>query len=74
MSSFSVLFLYVIGYLGTLLDKDWIMYFSPFQLFNSNNALDLPNSSIVGLIVYLILGLIFILVGKYMYKKRDFEI
>lgn len=74
ISSFGVLFCYMMGYLGVLLNKTWLMYFSPFETFNANHALALSNSTFIALAVYFILMIIFIFIGHYFYKKRDFNI
>ena len=65
---------YLIGYLGQLLNKDVLYYFSPFILFNAKNALNMEPKTIICLIFYLFLIVICIFIGSIFYKKRDFNI
>lgn len=74
ISSVTVLFCYMIGYLGILLEKKWVTYFSPFESLNPNNALTMSNSTTSLLSIYFLITIIFIIVGIKFYKKRDFYI
>ncbi|NLV90447.1 MAG: ABC transporter permease subunit [Tenericutes bacterium] len=74
ISSIIVLFCYMIGFLGTLIEKKWLTYFSPFEILKPNNALAMSNSTILILSIYFVLTFVFIFVGLKFYKKRDFYI
>lgn len=70
-ASLIVIISYVLGYLSSLL-KDtlgFLKYFSPFELFNPLN--EVSNYSIV---IYLVLMVIFYILGLYFYNKRDFNL
>ena len=64
----------MIGYLGTLLEKKWLTYFSPFESLSPSNALVMSKSTILILFVYFVIIIIFIIAGIKFYKKRDFYI
>lgn len=76
VGSMVVLFCYVLGYLSKLLDTKatWLAYFSPFQLFSPQNAVALENHTIVELVIYFALAVVFLIVGGFVYKRRDFNI
>lgn len=74
ISSIIVLFCYMIGYLGVLLEKKWITYLSPFESLNPNNALTMSNSTMLVLSIYFVMTIMFIIAGIKFYKKRDFYI
>jgi len=74
ISSIAVLFCYMIGYLGTLLEKKWLTYFSPFESLSPNNALAMSSSTIITLLIYFVVMVLFIITGIKFYKKRDFYI
>ena len=76
IGSMVVLFSYVLGYLSKLLDTKatWLAYFSPFQLFSPQNAVSLETHTIIELVVYVGLALVFLIAGGLVYKRRDFNI
>lgn len=74
ITSIIVLTSYMIGYLGVLLEKKWIMYFSPFETLSTNNVLNINRNTIYVLLIYFIIIIISILLGNKFYKKRDFNI
>lgn len=73
-SSIVVLVSYMIGYLGVLLDKKWIMYFSPFDTLNATNVLSISNNTMYVLLIYFVIIVTSILLGNKFYKKRDLNI
>lgn len=75
-SSMIVLLCYMLGYLSKLLgDKaQWLVNLSPFELFNSTNALALEGDTMAALGVYFAIMVIFVVVGGIVYKRRDFNI
>lgn len=74
ISSIFVLISYMIGYLGVLLEKKFITYFSPFESFSTKAVLSNTNTTILLLVIYFVLMIIFIFIGQKFYKKRDFNI
>lgn len=72
ISSIAVFGTYMIGYLGVLLEKKWLTYFSPFESFSPQNALSLNNYLLY--IIYFIFLVSFIVVGGKFYCKRDLNI
>ncbi len=74
ISAIGVLVLYMIGYLGILVDKKILTYFSPFESLSPTKALILSNHTILMLLIYLMVIIIFIVIGNKFYKKRDFNI
>lgn len=74
ISSIVVLLCYMVGYLGTLLEKKWLTNFSPFESLSPTNALVMSNSTILILLVYFVIMAVFIIIGIKFYKKRDFYI
>lgn len=73
-SSIVVLASYMIGYLGVLLEKKWIMYFSPFETLSSNNVLNISSNTIYVLLIYFVIIIASILLGNKFYKRRDLNI
>ncbi|MBK5253083.1 MAG: ABC transporter permease subunit [Peptostreptococcaceae bacterium] len=76
VSAMVVVASYMLGYLGELLkDKgEWLIYFSPFQLFSPTNALELSNGTITNLVIYILVMIALVTVGGIVYRKRDFNI
>jgi len=74
ISSIIIFGTYLIGYLGVLLEKRWLVYFSPIETLNVNGALNMTSSTYVSIFVYFTIIILSILFGKYFYKKRDFNI
>lgn len=74
ISSIFVLVTYMIGYLGVLLEKKFITYFSPFESFNTKAVLSNSNTTILLFVIYFTLIIIFILIGHKFYRNRDFVI
>lgn len=74
--SMIVIFSYMLGYLGKLLEENaaWLKYLSPFELFQAEHALSLNNEIIFALIFYLILMVLICIVGALVYKKRDYVV
>lgn len=73
-SSIIVLSSYMIGYLGTLLEKKWITYVSPFETFNTNSVLNITNSTVIALLIYFVIMIISIILGNKFYNKRDYNV
>jgi len=76
VSAAIVFILYMLGYLGTMLeDKGEILNrLSPFATFNGNNILEMSNTTIISLVIYLLITVTFIIIGWLSYRKRDFNI
>lgn len=76
LSSGFLLILYVLGYLGKLLEDKakFLVYLSPFETFNSNNILDLHSNTIISIFVYCLITLLFFILGGILYNKRDFNV
>ncbi len=72
ISSVIALTCYMIGYLGVLIEKKWVTYFSPFEALSPNKTLH--NDNLLIFIIYFILMIIFIIIGNKFYTKRDFNI
>lgn len=76
ISSMVVLACYLLGYLGVLLEDKakWLLYLSPFEMFSPNNALELNSQTIISLVIYFVITIIFLVCGANFYNKRDFTI
>jgi len=74
ISSIVVLFSYMVGYLGVLLENKFITYFSSFETFSTKNVLNMTTTTTVLSGIYLLLIIVFILIGHRFYKSRDFVI
>ncbi len=74
ISSILVLFSYMIGYLGILLEKKFITYFSSFESFSAKAVLNMTSTTTILFGIYFTLIIIFILIGHRFYKRRDFVI
>lgn len=74
ISAMFVLVTYFTGYLSAIIEDkaEWLAYFSPLQLFNSNNAMNADNKLYIELGVYLTISAICLITGGILYKKRDF--
>ncbi|PID82542.1 MAG: hypothetical protein CSB16_00860 [Clostridiales bacterium] len=75
-ASIFVIVSYFLGYLGKLLSgkADWLLYLSPFELFETSKSMTLSNETLVNLGVYFVVLLVFYVVGTYLYRKRDFSL
>jgi len=71
-----VLVCYMLGFLANLLGTraEWLKYLSPFEIFSPQNALLFDQNIIASLMIYFSLFVLFIFVGGYVYRKRDFNI
>lgn len=71
-----VMFAYLISYLSTILEDkgEFLGYLTPFEVFSTNNALNLTNDNLIMMVVYSIVMLVFIGIGLVVYNKRDFKI
>lgn len=69
-----VLILYLLGYLGAILEKDgeWLTYFSPFECFSPQKILS-ADWSAPALAIYIALFFVLIAAGAYFYHRRDFR-
>lgn len=69
-----VLVLYLLGYLGAILEKDgeWLTYFSPFECFSPQKILS-ENWSVPAFSAYLALFFVLIAAGAFFYHRRDFR-
>lgn len=69
-----VLVLYLLGYLGAILEKDgeWLTYFSPFECFSPQKILS-EDWSVPAFSVYLALFFVLIAAGAFFYHRRDFR-
>ncbi len=67
---------YMLGYLGTLLkdDGEFLLYFSPFQLFGGDKPFTEANLVLTSSIIYLTLTVIMIIIGYHTYKRRDLKL
>ncbi|MEG0919199.1 MAG: ABC transporter permease subunit [Anaerovoracaceae bacterium] len=76
IASMVVLADYMVGYLGKLLEEKipHLSSFSPFEVFNPAKVVDLDNELIVQAVIYLAIGLIFMILGKTIYNKRDLKL
>jgi len=76
VGSMTVLTLYMLGYLSKLLEDKlgWLSNFSPFEVFAPAKALSLGSSTMSALAVYFGLMVVFLFVGAFVYKRRDFNI
>ncbi|WP_249029573.1 ABC transporter permease subunit [Tannockella kyphosi] len=75
IGSIVVLFSYMCGFISTLATKlDWFVYLSPFELFSPTNALSFDSTFIMQLLAYLLLLGVFVFIGGYVYKQRDYHI
>lgn len=69
-----VLVLYLLGYLGAILEKDgeWLTYFSPFECFSPQKILS-EDWSAPAFGVYIALFFVLIALGACFYHRRDFR-
>ena len=69
-----VLVLYLLGYLGAILEKDgeWLTYFSPFECFSPQKILS-EDWSLPAFSAYLALFFVLIAAGAFFYHRRDFR-
>ena len=76
IGSMVVLACYMLGYLSKLLEDKlgWLSNFSPFEVFAPEKALSLESGTQVALAVYFGLMVVFLFVGAFVYKRRDFNI
>lgn len=75
IGSVLVLFSYMCGFVSTLADKlEWFVYLSPFELFSPTKDLVLNSELMIQLGMYCFLLILFVVIGAYFYKKRDFHI
>lgn len=74
ISSLIIFVSYIIGYIGVLIDKSWLLYFSPIEMFNMNNALAMSSTTIIALLIYFSIMILSVILGNYFYKRRDFSI
>ena len=76
VGSMIVLVCYLLGYLSKLLESkaDWLVYFSPFELFSPQRALALDSSTMIEYGICFALIVAFVFVGGFAYKRRDFNI
>ena len=74
ISAMFVVVTYFIGYLSAILEDKakWLAYFSPLQLFSSNNAMNPDNKLYIELGVYFAISIVCLVIGGLAYKKRDF--
>ncbi len=75
-ASIFVISSYFLGYLGKLLSgrADWLLYVSPFELFETSKAKAFSTETVTNLAVYFVLLLVFYAMGTYLYRKRDFNL
>ena len=76
VGSMVVLFCYLLGYLSKLLGTtaEWLIYFSPFELFSPEKATALKSNTLSELGIYFALAVVFVIGGGVVYKRRDFNI
>lgn len=76
ISSMVVLALYMLGYLGKLLEEKiaHLSWLSPFEVFLPAKAVDLDKDIMLAMAIYLGIGLIFAILGKIIYNKRDLKL
>ena len=74
--SMIVLGSYMLGYLGTLLEQDGevFTYLSPFITLSVKNSIELNDKTVMILIVYAILYCISLIIGAWIYNKRDLKV
>lgn len=74
VASGGVIIFYMLGYLGSLLENELLMNFSPFKVFEASHALNL-NSEILTLFgIFFIAMVVIVFLGGLVYNKRDFNI
>ena len=75
ITSVAVLGSYMMGYLGNLLEDkaQWLRYLSPFETLSPNNVLAMENETMIAMGAYFILMILFIIIGKIVYVKRDLK-
>lgn len=73
VSSFIVLFTYMIGYLGVILEDkaEYLKWFSPFDIYSPSN---IHNQMPLRLLIGLVICILLLSIGLNAYKKRDFNI
>lgn len=74
LASAAVIGLYMIGYLGGLLENDILTKISPFKVFDSTHALGMSNETFIMLGIFFALMVAMIMTGGWIYNKRDFNI
>lgn len=74
LASGSVIGLYMLGYLGGLLENEILTSVSPFKAFDSTSALAMANNTIILLVGFFILTIAMIALGGFIYSRRDFNI
>lgn len=74
--SMLVVLSFLLGYLGNLLEDkaNFLSYFSPFELFGSTKALALDFTTSMASLGALIVVIIFLILGKIIYQKRDYQV
>ena len=65
---------YMLGYLGVLLNKSALINLSPFEVFTAQNALKFGTDVQIGLAIYSFIGVLAVLIGGFVYNRRDFKI
>ncbi len=74
LASASVIGLYMIGYLGGLMENEILTKISPFKVFDSTHALGMSNETFIMLGIFFALMVAMIMTGGWVYNKRDFNI
>lgn len=76
ISSVVVLVSYMMGYLGTLLEDkaQWLKYLSPFESISPSNAIKMEDETMIVMGIYIIIMILFVIIGKTIYKKRDLNL
>lgn len=71
-----LLIIYFLGYLGNLLKDNglFLFYLSPFNTLSPSRVLNLNLTEKIILSIYLLITWISLIVGGYVYNKRDFSI
>lgn len=72
----AVIFSYVFGYLGNMLEEkaQWMKYFSPFELFQSEHAQSPDGTILTVLAIYIFLVVGMCVAGALIYKRRDYVV
>ncbi len=76
IGSMTVIFTYMMGYLSKLIGEngEFLKYLSPLEMLNGNNVLAMSSPTIISLVVYMLLFLTLLILGGFIYKKRDFSL
>ncbi len=74
--SMLVILSYVLGFLSTMVSENlaWFQYFSPFEVLSPDAAMELSSELMIAMCGYFGVLVVFVVIGGWIYNRRDFQI